>query len=130
LGNFNFGSPPTSVSGRVVPFAGASEDWYTINFPLSGTRGTTNQGNPQIRLASGSNFVLDVYSMCGAAPSCGSGTNTAISQYGFIDNQSTAGVNQWTSHTTSWPSTIVFRVRRTSPPTTCAQGAYTVTISR
>ena len=130
LGSFPFGSAPMSVAGRIVP--AGEEDWFSINFPPAASRGPS-QGNPQIRLtgAGASNFVLDVFSMCGTSASCGSGGNTAISHYSFLDDQSTAGVRQWSGpHSTPWPSTIVFRVRRLTAPTSCAAGAYTLTISR
>lgn len=127
LGNLTVGSIMT-VTGNIVP--NGEEDWFSVGFPASG-RGPS-QGNPQIRLTgpTASNFVLDFFTNCATAATCGSGSPTGVGSYGFVDNQS-SGLNQYIgSHTRAWPSTIVFRVRRTTSTTDCAATAYQVIISR
>ncbi|MDQ3032711.1 MAG: putative metal-binding motif-containing protein [Myxococcota bacterium] len=128
LGSISAGGS-TTVSGRTAP--SGEEDWFSVSFPNTGRGGS--QGNPQIRLTGtgASNFVIDFFTACGSAASCGSGSASGGSSYTFIDNQSTPGPRQWSgSHSASWPSTIVFRVRRLTATTDCAAASYTVAISR
>ncbi len=128
LGNVSV-STSMSVNGVIVP--DGEEDWFSVNFPNTG-RGPA-QGNPQIRLtgATASNFELDFFTMCGTAATCGgAGMPSGVSSYTYVDDQS-SGLNQYTSmHSSAWPTTIVFRVRRVVPTTSCASASYTVTISR
>ena len=126
IGAISAGSS-TVVMGAAMP---GQQDWYQVDFPSVG-RGPAN-GNPQIRLTgpSASNFELDFFSACGSSIMCGTGMAAGVGSYSFIDDQS-SGVNAYSgSHTTAWPNTVVFRVRRTAAATTCAQTAYQVTISR
>jgi hypothetical protein len=127
LGSVNNGNVVTA-SGRIVPTG--ELDWYTVNFPDSG-RGPGN-GNPQIRLTGtgASNFRLDLYTSCGGAAPCSSGTPTGVGSYGFIDDQSPPGAGAYSSNFTAWPTTIIFSVRRATPTTDCDETEYTVTVSR
>jgi hypothetical protein len=127
LGNVNPGNA-ISQNGIIVP--DGEEDWFAVNFPNI-ARGPSN-GNPQIRLtgSTASNFRLDVFQACGSAGTCGSGAPSDIGTWALLDNQS-SGLNAYSgAHATPWPATVIFRVRRVTMTTLCADASYTVTISR
>ncbi|WP_236516972.1 putative metal-binding motif-containing protein [Sandaracinus amylolyticus] len=127
VGNINAGGN-TMVGGLIT--STTDEDWYSVNFPLS-SRGPGG-GSPWIRLtgANASNFELDFYRGCSTVMVCGSGAPTGVSELRFVDDQS-SGNNQYSGgHTTDWPATVVFRVRRVAATTQCSSATYSIAISR
>ncbi len=127
LGTVAPGSAQT-INGSIL--ASGASDWFVVSFPNVG-RGPGN-GNPQIRLTgpNAAGFVLDFSTSCSTAMTCGTGTATGVGSFGFIDNQS-MGTNAYSGpHSTAWPTTVIFSVRRTRTAMLCADAAYTVTISR
>lgn len=128
LGTLTAGSS-TTVNGVIVP--DGEQDWFSVGFPNT-ARGTA-EGNPSIALTGplAGNFEIDFFVDCATPAACGTGVAVGVGSYSFIDDQSVAGVNQWTGpHTTAWPTTIVFRVRRVVSTPSCADASYQVTLAR
>jgi len=116
------------VSGTIVP--NGEEDWYAVSFPAT-ARGPA-QGNPQIRLTGplAGNFELDFLTTCtGTTAACGTGMALGVGSYSFLDDQS-MGMTAYSTNSTPWPSTMLFRVRRVITTTSCSAAAYQVTITR
>ncbi len=116
-------------TGNLIP---GDDDWFRVSFPQSGRPGA---GTPRIRisgLASGPNpFRIEVQRSCGTRYSCGSGGSAdSETEFSFVDNASTPGVNQWSTTRTSWPSTAYVRVFRTSAAANCANAAYRLEVTR
>jgi hypothetical protein len=111
--------------------ADGAEAWFTVNFP-STFRGPVN-GNIQLSLTgpSAPNFRFDVFTNCtGTTAPVATGSATDIVSYTFVDDAS-SGINAYTGpHTVPWPGTVLVRVRRVMPVTTCTQGVYNLSVSR
>jgi hypothetical protein len=130
IGTLSSSGSTLSYSGK-IPIGGVS-DWLTVSVPSAG-RGPGN-GAPTISIAhmgGGANpFQFDVQPSCAGSFTCGSGSPGAIASYSFRDDQS-SGTRAYTGpHLVPWPSTIVIRVSRIAPPTTCNEASYTLTLSR
>ncbi|AKF03200.1 putative metal-binding motif-containing protein [Sandaracinus amylolyticus] len=127
VGDINPGGT-TMVSGLLV--SSMDEDWYAVNFPTS-VRGPT-AGTPWIRLAgpTASNFVIDFYTGCSTPMICGAGMPTGVSAFQFVDDQTSGNTAYLGGHTSPWPSTVVFKVRRVADTTQCASATYSIQISR
>jgi hypothetical protein len=128
LGSVSSGGRVSHV-GNLIP---ARDDWFRVDFPGSSRPGS---GTPRIRiisLASGPNpFRIDVRRTCSTRFSCGSGgTADSETEFSFADNASTPGANQWSSHSTSWPTTAYMRVFRTSSAASCSATGYRLEVSR
>jgi hypothetical protein len=126
LGAVSVGGTVNTLTSSIA-VVGAS-DYFYVTFPALGGNGG---GTPRIRFTrnDGSIFQFEISGACAAAPlPCGSGgTATALNDWAFVDDQSTAGPSQWTLRGAAWPTAAYIRVCRTTPGLSCAQYQLTVT---
>jgi hypothetical protein len=125
LGTLSASGATVSRSGK-IPLATLS-DWYVVSFP------TPRTGTPQINFTvnDGTAFRFEVVGSCGgAALGCQSGSPSAtgLTSWSFVDNASTPGPNQWSSHSATWPVTLFIRVYRVTAGSYC--GGYTIRAMR
>jgi hypothetical protein len=121
-----------SITGPLAQVRNQGEgDWYVVSFSPTGP-GTYGGGTPSISFALNTNsaYLFDVVTPdCGSgAQSCGSGGSaTAVAAWSFVDDQSTAGVNQWSTRDQTWPSPAYVRVYRAAAGSACDDYQLTVT---
>ena len=106
-------------------------DWYVVTFTATGP-GTYGGGTPRITFAINTNnaYLLEVLvADCGSGPqSCGSGGSASdVVDWSFVDDQSTAGANQWSTRNQAWPGVAYVRVYRASPVAGCDDYQLSVT---
>jgi hypothetical protein len=125
LGSMNPGDPAISAIGR-VPDPNAS-DWFTIQFPAAG-------GTPDIKLSvnDGTAFRFEVKADCTTDLTCmmeDAGTAAGVTEWQFNDNcQGDTNPGACSTRNVAWPSTVIFRVFRTTAGASCT--SYTVSITR
>jgi hypothetical protein len=76
-------------------------------------------GTPTISFAVNTNeiYVFDVLPDCvgGTAPACDEGgLAMGVTDWSFVDNQSSAGAGQWSTRNQPWPTTVYVRIYRTN----------------
>jgi len=121
LQGYSLGSiaPGGSTQGPVtqVPNVGES-DWYTATFTPTGPL-NFGGGTPSIKFAvnTDDSYVFDVVPDCvgGTSPQCNEGGLAMnVTEWSFVDDQSTAGASQWSTRDVPWPTTVYLRVYRTT----------------
>jgi hypothetical protein len=126
LGTVN---PSGSATASGLLPVSSDEDWFRVAFPTPS--GRPGAGVPTVSFSSrpSTDYFFSVYSNCGGgAAVCTSGSNTGRTSYSFIDNVSTPGAGQWSSHDYGWPEVLYIRVYRTGGGPTCA--TYSLSITR
>jgi hypothetical protein len=109
----------TNRSGCIRP---GEQVGFSVSFPSMRTTGgatfsgTPGGGTPSLSV-NGGNMKLTGISGCGNSDN-----------WSFTDNQSIAGVSQWSSHPTPWPSSMSFNVRNTG--SSCSQANFNLSVSR
>jgi hypothetical protein len=130
FGDVAVGAEVTGPTAQ-IRFPGESA-WYVASFPPTGP-GTKGGGQPHISFAvnTGNVYLFDVIAAnCAGSPApCGSGgTAASLAEWSFVDDQSLAGANRWSSRNQPWPGTVRIRVFRTSDVSGCDD--YQLVISR
>ncbi len=126
LGDVNTGGSRSTPGGVLLPTSG-DVDWYRVAFPRSGRPGG---GTPTVVFSTRptTDYYFDVFYSCSSVAVCGAGTSTGNTDYAFTDNQSTAGVNQWSTNASGWPDDLYIRVYRTGGGPTAS--SYSLSITR
>jgi hypothetical protein len=112
-------APAGAAQGPVAQVALLEEsDWYSVTFTPTGPA-TFGGGTPSIGFAVNTNdiYVFDLVPDCtgGSSPGCSQGgTAVGVTEWTFVDDQSTAGSTQWSTRNQPWPATVYVRVYRTS----------------
>jgi hypothetical protein len=124
--NFGSISPGGSNSGGGTIVPGQS-DYYTVTFPGSAR---PMAGIPTITL-SGSGMLMDVTTDCsGSGTVCSDAASSfGLTQWQQLDNQSVVGTGYWSNGIPEY-NTLWIRVYRSSPATTCAAAAYSISVGR
>jgi hypothetical protein len=116
LGNVATAGTAQSPVGQVPTTQ--DSDWYEVTFTPTGPA-TFGGGTPHVTFAvnTGDTYVFDVVPDCtgGSSPACNEGgTAAGVTDWSFVDDQSTAGATQWSTRNVPWPTPIYVRVYRSA----------------
>ena len=108
---------------------GASEEWFTVEFPANAEDNEPEPGNPRIEFeAANEAFEMDVLTGCNQpAVICGDGDDGGgIGSWSFNDEQG-EGVTAFSDRAVEWPGRMWIRVYRNEDIASCA--GYQIQVS-
>jgi len=126
LGTLTVGSATSTTISR-LPSSG-QEEWYLVRFPMNPDYNQHGTGTARVSFSvnDGNIFRFDVRATCASNAPCGSGSASGITSYAFQDRACAS--NDCVNRSTSWPTSLLIRVHRTTGGVSC--GRYRLAVSR